>query len=170
MSLFQVRSWWQHSPSNNEEYDSNHLVVGNADNNPENKEKLVTASLEGLIRIFAPETKGYNVEHLVFEENMGAPICQIALGGFVSLSGVCEDKGIFLTSECFLFVVSNDPRLYLAILHPKELCVYLITPISSVSDQLQYYELKLQYKHILERSAYNMIYGPFGKKRWVFFF
>ena len=34
MSLFQIRSWWEVKCGSEEEFDINHLVVGNVDNEP----------------------------------------------------------------------------------------------------------------------------------------
>ena len=36
MALFQLRTWWEVKCGNDEEFDVNHLVVGNVDNDPGN--------------------------------------------------------------------------------------------------------------------------------------
>ena len=86
MSLFQVRQWWEVKCSTDEEFDQEHLIVGNIDNDPNNIHKIIIASLEGVIRIYLPTKPDYKVEHLILETNLKHPILQIALGRFLSLS------------------------------------------------------------------------------------
>ena len=93
MSLFQVREWWQIRCGDHEEFDQNHLIVGNIDNDPNNVDKIITASLEGVIRIYLPTQSEYKVEHLILESDLKQAILQIALGRFSSL--------------CISFVIDN---------------------------------------------------------------
>ena len=85
MSLFQVRQWWEvRCAANDEEFDQNHLIVGNIDNDPSNVHKIVTASLQGIIRIYLPTESEYKVEHLILETDLKQSILQIAAGRFLS--------------------------------------------------------------------------------------
>lgn len=144
MSLFQVRNWWEiKCGQSDEEFDQNHLIVGNVDNDPNNVDKIVTASLKGILRIYLPTQTEYKVEHLIFESDLKAPILQIALGRFLS----------------------NDRSNYLAVLHSRQLSVYAITAVGGFGEQAQYYELNKKYSHSLDRNAYNFIHGPFGQSQ-----
>ncbi len=114
MSLFQVRHWWEtRCGDGGEEFDQNHLIVGNVDNDPNSVDKIVTASLEGIVRIYLPTLSEYKVEHLIFESDLKAPILQIALGRFVS----------------------NDRSQYLAVLHSRQLSVYAITAVGGFGHE-----------------------------------
>ena len=120
MSLFQVRNWWEiRCGHSDEEFDQNNLIVGNIDNDPSNVDKIVTASLKGILRIYLPTQSDYKVEHLIFESDLKAPILQIALGRFLS----------------------NDRSNYLAVLHSRQLSVYAIIAVGGFGEQAQYYEL-----------------------------
>jgi len=141
MSLFQVRAWWEVRCGHDEEFDDNHLIVGNIDNDPSNADKIITASLSGIIRIYAPTTREYSVEHLILESDLKLPILQIGLGRFAS----------------------NDRSNYLAVLHSRQLCVYSIKAFGGFGKNAQYYELNKKYHHNLDRNAFNFISGPFGQ-------
>jgi len=58
--------------------------------------------------------------------------------------------------------VSGVDQLHLAVLHPRKLAVYNVSVISGAVEHGNHYTLNLVYEHILERTAYNMTYGPFG--------
>lgn len=142
MSLFQVREWWGIRCGTDEEFDQDHLIVDNIDNDPNNVDKIITASLEGVIRIYLPTKPEYKVEHLILETDLKQPILQIAFGRFLS----------------------NDKSKYLAVLHSRQLCVYAVTAVGGYGVKAQYYQLNKKYHHNLDRNAFNLIYGPFGQR------
>eukprot|EP01084_Bolivina_argentea_P097282 174904_1 len=141
MSLFQVREWWSVKCGDNEEFDQDHLLVGNIDNDPNNVDKIITASLKGIIRIYAPSQSEYTIQDLILELDLQQSILQIAIGKFLS----------------------NDRSNYLAVLHSRQLCVYLVNAIGGFGNKTQYYELIKKYNHTLDRNAFNFMYGPFGQ-------
>ena len=104
MSLFQIRSWWETRCGINEEFDINHMVVGNVDNEPNNSDKLVVASIDGKVRIYLPLESEYKIEHLILEQDLNQPILQVAQGHFSS----CVDTLFYdfdhLNSKCVTFV------------------------------------------------------------------
>ncbi|CAM9562830.1 unnamed protein product, partial [Heterosigma akashiwo] len=55
MSLFQARDWWVTKAGDGEEYDVGSIVIGNIDNEPNNASKIVTGSLQGVLRVFYPK-------------------------------------------------------------------------------------------------------------------
>jgi len=63
--------------------------------------------------------------------------------------------------SCFEFRVSAD--LHLAILHPRSLVVYKIFVSEGAVDHGYQYKLEKIYQHKLERTAANMVIGPFGQ-------
>lgn len=46
--------------------------------------KIVTGSLQGKLRVFYPKEAEYSPDDLLLEEQLGAPILQVAIGRFVS--------------------------------------------------------------------------------------
>jgi hypothetical protein len=55
--------------------------------------KIVTGSLNGVLRVYCPMQSDFRIEHLLLEENLRRPILQLALGYFIpyapfQLSGV----------------------------------------------------------------------------------
>lgn len=45
--------------------------------------KIVTGSLNGVLRMYLPAQNEYKIEHLLLEENLRRPILQIELGYFI---------------------------------------------------------------------------------------
>ena len=46
--------------------------------------KVVTGSLQGVLRVFGPKEPEYSPDDLLLEENLGIPILQVEIGRFVS--------------------------------------------------------------------------------------
>ena len=84
MSLFQVKEWWETRCGVNEEFDYNHLIVDNIDNEPTPSDKIVTASIDGTVRIYLPNESEYKIEHLILEKKFDDAILQIEFGRFSS--------------------------------------------------------------------------------------
>ncbi|XP_076821847.1 protein PTHB1-like [Clavelina lepadiformis] len=142
MSLFQVQEWWRCELSDVEECGSGSMCVANIDNSPDGIDKVIVGSYNGILHVYAPtKDVGKNPgQDVVLEINLSDPILQVLAGKFVS--------------------VSTD--LHLAILHPRLLSVYQVTRSVDAGDQGCQYKMSKLYQHKLERSAANMIHGPFG--------
>ena len=84
--------------------------MGNIDNSLPAMDKIVVGSLTGMLRIYSPTKPGYRIEDLVIEEDLGVPILQLLMGKFIP---------------------STD-SIGLAVLHPRKLSVYEITPQGTV--------------------------------------
>ncbi|CEG45305.1 bardet-biedl syndrome parathyroid hormone-responsive b1 [Plasmopara halstedii] len=145
MSLFQVREWWRVKGEEDEEYTFGGLVLGNVDNDPSGHVKIVTGSLNGMLRMYCPTERDFRIEHLLLEENLRRPILQLALGSFIP----------------------NQRILALAILHPRRIGVYVVEGIGGNGMAANYFKLVLRYEHLLgvdgkHFTAFNFIYGPFG--------
>lgn len=60
--------------------------------------KIVTGSLNGALRMYAPAQSEFKIEHLLLEENLRHPILQLALGYFVPCVTFCSPV---MTVQCF---------------------------------------------------------------------
>ncbi|KAG7380834.1 hypothetical protein PHYPSEUDO_006727 [Phytophthora pseudosyringae] len=145
MSLFQVREWWAAKGESDEEYTPGALVVGNVDNDASGHVKIVTGSLNGVLRVYCPTQNDFRIEHLLLEENLRRPILQLALGYFIP----------------------NQRILALAILQPRRIGVYVVEGMGGTGMAASYFKITLRYEHLLgidgeHFTAYNFIYGPFG--------
>ncbi|RLN50612.1 hypothetical protein BBJ29_002636 [Phytophthora kernoviae] len=145
MSLFQVREWWTAKGEQDEEYTPGALVVGNVDNDASGHVKIVTGSLNGVLRVYCPTQSDFRIEHLLLEENLQRPILQLELGYFIP----------------------NQRILALAILQPRRLGVYVVEGMGGSGLAASYFKITLRYEHLLgidgeHFTAYNFIYGPFG--------
>ncbi len=148
MSLFQCREWWSRKLDTPEECDSGCMVVCDIDNAGDGCSKIVTGTFKGVLRIYAPKEQNFRAPDVRLEQDLGAPILQVAAGRFIP----------------------NSTQLGLAVLHPRALVVYAVragrSGFSEASTQDDiYYSLDRQYQHRLTRTACNMCYGPFGGAR-----
>lgn len=145
-SLFKARDFWQYRCGDNEEFDRHSLVVANIDNDATGLDKIIVGSLHGTLRIFQPKQKGFRPDDLLLEQELDGPILQLAAGRFLSTS----------------------QNLLIAVLNPKKLAVYIVQRSGAggaegTQDPLgRQYLLTKQYEQLLERCAYNFVYGPFG--------
>lgn len=107
MSVFQLQEWWSVGVApDGEDFDLSCFAVGNIDNAVPASDKIAIGSQQGILRIYHPTKAHYRVEDLIYEGNLNGPILQVLLGRFIP---------------------SND-TLGLAVLHPRELVVYEVTP------------------------------------------
>jgi len=145
-SLFKLRDLWATKCGEEEEFDKKCIAISNIDNDPSNADKIVLGSLSGTLRIFQPRQKGFKPDDILLEVQLDAPIIHVAEGRFLP----------------------NSSLAALAVLHPRKLTVYTITRQGSVtsdgaSDPLaRQFAAKKEYEHHMERTAYNLCYGPFG--------
>ena len=111
MSVFQLNEWWGVQVACTEEFDFGCLCIGNVDNSVPASDKIVVGSLEGMIRIYNPTKPQYRIEDLILEETLQYPILQLLLGRFIP----------------------STESIGLAVLHPRKLVVYEISPNGSPS-------------------------------------
>ena len=159
MSLFTVREWWGTTPgsASDEEFGGGCLVVGNLDNAADGSLKIATGSFSGLLRLYQPRQAGYQVEDLMVEEQLDAPILQLGAGQ----------------------LLSDSNRVALAVLHPRSVAVYLVTAmagtnasgggggggrgmVSSDTKGASFFQITKAYEHAFERPACNFVHGAFG--------
>jgi Bardet-Biedl syndrome 9 protein len=148
MSVFQLNEWWGVQVASNEEFDFGCLCVGNVDNSVPSADKIVVGSLEGMIRIYSPSNPQYRIEDLILEESLEAPILQLLVGRFIPSTENCG----------------------LAVLHPRKLVVYEVSPKGQKEGRANYHVLHKAYEHVLgvegkHFTAYNMTSGSFGGAR-----
>ncbi|KAJ8019984.1 Protein PTHB1 [Holothuria leucospilota] len=143
MSLFKARDWWAVSIGSEEIFGHSNLCVANIDNAPSQLDKVIVGSYQGIVRIYSPQSgkaESLKAEDVFLEQQLQHPILQLEVGKFVSVSDA----------------------LHLAVLHPRKLAVYSVSGSSASVEHGSQYQLKLVYEHNLQRSAYNMVVGPFG--------
>uniref|UniRef100_A0A383VDZ0 PTHB1 N-terminal domain-containing protein n=1 Tax=Tetradesmus obliquus TaxID=3088 RepID=A0A383VDZ0_TETOB len=134
MSLFSSREWWSTRLGTAEEFDQGSIAIANIDNDPNGNAKIITGSLQGMLRVHLPHQRGYHVEDMLLETELEGSILQLAAGNFLGSSSIC-----------------------LAVLHPRKLAVYALQAVGS--SYLQHSKI---YEHYLEHTAANMATGPFG--------
>lgn len=141
MSLFKAREWWSSKLGDEEEFDKGCLCLANIDNDSDGEAKLCVGSFSGMLRIFYPKQRDYHVDDLLLETDLGAPILQLACGT----------------------LAVNGRGVALAVLHPRKMIVYTISSQGAqVAGGASYWTLNKCYEHTLERTACNMVVGPFG--------
>ena len=142
MSIFQLREWWAATPGATEEFGEGGLAVGNLDNAADGATKIATGSFSGMLRFYNPRQRSYNVEDLMLESQLDAPILQLASGHFLS----------------------DSNRVSLAVLHPRSIAVHVLSAVASSagSTDASYFKLAKTYELELERPAFNMVHGIFG--------
>eukprot|EP00347_Sterkiella_histriomuscorum_P008020 403346677 len=136
MSIFQIKELWSTNVGNNEEFDKGSITIGNVDNQEPAENKIVVASFEGILRVYRPQAKAYNVNDMLLEKNLNSPVLQLEIGKF---SYACDYS--------------------LAILHLRKIVIAQITS----TDQFSNY--RVIYEHSFDRNAYNFISGTFGKSQ-----
>lgn len=110
------------------------------------KDKIVTGSYSGVIRIFLPHKREYNMNDLMLEEELDEPILQVEAGRFLA----------------------GSKKIALAVLHPRRIVVYTVVIINPDGGQTFsptegcFYALTKNYEHKLPRNAHSFVYGGFG--------
>jgi Bardet-Biedl syndrome 9 protein len=140
--------------------------------------KIVTGSLQGVLRVHQPHQQGYNIEDILLEAQLDSSILQLAAGNF--LGCVLAHADVLLALRVAILASMQLPRadmwawaeelttllccpacrgtsLCLAVLHPRKLSVYTLQAVGS-----SYLQLSKLYEHALEHTAANLAYGPFG--------
>ncbi len=145
MSLFSTHELWSAAIGSSEEFNQGTLCVGNIDNEQGGELKIISGSLQGVLRIYFPRGGDYRIEDLMVEQFLGAPILQLVTGNFIPSSKL----------------------LALAVLHPRQLVVYQIAAMGGSGKSASYYSVVKAYEHNLSDpsrhfTAGNMVVGPFG--------
>ncbi|GMH42672.1 hypothetical protein BSKO_10591 [Bryopsis sp. KO-2023] len=140
MSLFKVREWWSVKCGNgDEEFDQGCLAVANIDNDQQQREKIITGSLRGILRIYHPRARDFKIEDHLLELDLKKAILQVEAGRFSATGG-----------------------LQLAVLHPRCLSVFSVQAGSSTAQGASYLQVTELYQHRLNHTAANMVQGSFG--------
>lgn len=50
-------------------------------------DKIIVGSFQGFIRIYEPHPPSFAASHMILEKDLGMPIIQIGLGGFIQYVG-----------------------------------------------------------------------------------
>ncbi|XP_025410019.1 protein PTHB1 isoform X2 [Sipha flava] len=145
MSLFKVRDCWStECGRGTETFGCDGLVVDDLFGAGE--DNVILGSLDGVLRVYgmhaAPTAADlhYSPSDLLVEVQTDSPVLQVCTGKFVSCS----------------------PNKYIAVLHPFSLVVHGVNRIAGSTDHGDQYVLETMYEHKFERSAYQVIAGPFG--------
>lgn len=109
MSLFNSREYWSTRLGADEEFDQGGICIANVDNDPNGagKEqlqhavaactaslcgtdqvcctavKIVSGSLQGMLRVHMPHEEGYRIEDILLETELEGSILQLAAGNFL---------------------------------------------------------------------------------------
>lgn len=134
MSLFESKVWWSTKVASDDEFDAQHLVVANIDNDSSRADKIVVGSFGGILKIWQPLFGGYKASHLLLEHKFDEPILQIEAGRYSSM---------------------ND-LLVLCVLHFKSIEFYQFKRTKGEMN------MKIVARCQFERNAYNFIPGKFG--------
>eukprot|EP00697_Spironema_sp_BW2_P009574 gnl/Spiro4/24528_TR12162_c0_g1_i1.p1 gnl/Spiro4/24528_TR12162_c0_g1~~gnl/Spiro4/24528_TR12162_c0_g1_i1.p1 ORF type:complete len:855 (-),score=185.48 gnl/Spiro4/24528_TR12162_c0_g1_i1:75-2639(-) len=143
MSLFKAREWWSTRAVAGETFGAGCLTVGNIDNEASGRVKIVTGNFQGMLRVYSPHQQDYRPEDLMLEVNLHVPILQVEIARFV-------------------LNPSQPAMVSLAVLHPRELAVFVMSYMKGETLTDSYYSLDKVYSHVLERTAFNFVYGSFG--------
>ncbi|XP_038065523.1 protein PTHB1-like isoform X1 [Patiria miniata] len=143
MSLFKARDWWSHTIGSDDGFDQGSLCVANIDNNSNHHDKVIVGGFNGVLRIYQPrgsQGEANKAEAVLLEMQLPQPILQAEAGRFVSVS----------------------EKLHLAVLHPRKLTVYSVSGTAGAVEHGSQYQMKMVYEHNLQRTAFNLVVGPFG--------
>eukprot|EP00752_Nemacystus_decipiens_P002953 g2744.t1 len=147
MSLFRTREWWSTKLGEGEEFDRGSMAVGNVDNDTSGSLKVVTGSLQGMLRVHHPVKADFRIEDLLLEQDLGAPILQVSIGRFIPAASQVEA---------------------IAVLHPRKLGVYTVEAVGGTGAKASYFDLVKAYEHGLgvegggHFTSCNMTHGGFG--------
>lgn len=137
MSIFESKEFWSTKIGNEEEFDSNSILIGNLDNEIPSKDKIAVSSFQGYLRIYEPYFGDYKIENLLFERNYSETIKQIGLGSTI--------------------INSNDKQLIMII--GKRLTVH---QFYNLRTQVQ---VRQCFEHKLIRVPFNFCIGSIGDKK-----
>ena len=103
--------------------------------------KVVTGSLQGMLRLYSPRRAAHVSQDLLLEQPLDHPILQLEVGKFMM----------------------HGEQLAVAVLHPRRLVVYSIEYKTSVHTAEVLYRHDLTANNSGESfTAFNMCFGTFG--------
>ncbi|XP_022112018.1 protein PTHB1-like isoform X2 [Acanthaster planci] len=143
MSLFKARDWWSHTIGAEDGFDGGSLCVANIDNSSTHLDKVIVGGFNGVLRIYQPrgsQGEANKAAAVLLEMQLSQPILQVEAGRFVSVS----------------------ENLHLAVLHPRKLTIYSVSGTAGAVEHGSQYQMKMVYEHNLQRTAFNLVVGPFG--------
>ncbi len=125
-SLFSNRTYWEYAVDG--DYDINSMTIGPLD--PDIGEQIVTGSIDGLLSIFRPLTKGRNnSDDLLLQHRFPDPILQVS-------------------------IVGTHGENSLAVLHPKSMGLYsLYRSADAAAESDGVYTTSLASTHALNRTS-----------------
>ncbi|KAL5232883.1 hypothetical protein ACI65C_000293 [Semiaphis heraclei] len=143
MSLFKVRDCWSTVCGRGETFGCDALVVDDLFGAGE--DNIILGSFDGVLRVYGvhaapPPDLRYSPSDLLIEAQMDSPVLQVCTGKLISCS----------------------PNKNIAVLHPFSLVVHGVNCIAGSTDHGDQYVLETMYEHKFDRSAYQMVVGPFG--------
>ncbi|CAH0752931.1 unnamed protein product [Bemisia tabaci] len=146
MSLFKVKDQWLTTCGQDETFDASSLAV--ADLNGKGSDQIIVGSHSGYLRVYECVAENsaeieYTPACLLIETYLEQPILQVAAGRLTS--GIKER--------------------HIAILHPYKVAVYALSIIEGTVEHGTETRLVLMYDHVLLKSTYQLIVGPFGSVR-----
>eukprot|EP00940_MAST-03C_sp_MAST-3C-sp2_P001794 g1794.t1 len=145
MTLFEARSWWTAKIDDEEEFDGGGFCLANVDNDKDQTLKIVTGSLHGVLRVYAPSARNFRAEDLLLESELDEPILHIRCGNYRPGSAKTNVKS-------------------LAVLHPRSLAVYDVVRKGGTTASAKYFELTTVFKRTLPDhfTSCNIVSGKFG--------
>jgi Bardet-Biedl syndrome 9 protein len=143
MSLFATHEWWSvrlqgggcDGGGGAEEFDRGSLAVCNVDNAPDGALKIVTASLQGVLRVHKPSAGGFAPDDCLLELQLDGPVLQLAPARAAPGGGTL-----------------------LAVLFPRKLALLRLHAAAGTGC-LQAARVA---EHALKRTAANFAVGAFG--------
>ncbi|KAE9544899.1 hypothetical protein AGLY_000442 [Aphis glycines] len=143
MSLFKVRDCWSTVCGRGETFGCDALAVDDLFGAGE--DNIILGSLDGVLRVYGvhsapPSNLQYSPSDLLIEMQMDSPVLQVCTGKLISCS----------------------PSKNIAVLHPFSIVVHGVNCIAGSTDHGDQYVLETMYEHKFDRSAYQMVVGPFG--------
>ncbi|KAF0758640.1 protein PTHB1 isoform X2 [Aphis craccivora] len=143
MSLFKVRDCWSTVCGRGETFGCDALAVDDLFGAGE--DSIILGSLDGVLRVYGvhsapPSSLQYSPSDLLIEMQLDNPVLQVCTGKLISCS----------------------PSKNIAVLHPFSIVVYGVNCIAGSTDHGDQYVLETMYEHKFDRSAYQMVVGPFG--------
>ncbi|CAI6367804.1 unnamed protein product [Macrosiphum euphorbiae] len=143
MSLFKVRDCWSTVCGRGETFGCDALAVDDLFGADE--DNIILGSLDGVLRVYGvhstpPPDFQYSPSDLLIEVQTDSPVLQVCTGKLISCS----------------------PNKNIAVLHPFSLVVHGVNCIAGSTDHGDQYVLETMYEHKFDRSAYQMVVGPFG--------
>lgn len=94
MSLFKSKDWWNVQCGAGETFECSHLCISRGDD--VDNDKLIVASVQGYLRIFAPDSKSADGScDLLLETQLPLPIISVQAGRFAKYLVIYLDSFVY---------------------------------------------------------------------------